>query len=376
MRIAFRLLLIGAALLAGADAGGQTMPSTAASSPASAPTTRRAIVVPPGFTRISESGREAICLLDDEPWVRAALASAPPTTRPSTMPIDLLERAQQHRAAIVGQIQQDLGFEDATIINEMFDQKLLPMLRQFDELAPPIIYMPTSRRKLRDLLRDGWEDPRFYYNRAADDVQFRMSVNLTIDQNADDTLLPALYEPADEPERRKQILIDTVRTSEAEVISAMSDRSQFLTQMAFVALVSEQAMNPLKLTPEQAWFGLGTSGFLSAKYASPILGMPREELVAAMTFEHPRNPVKAAPVDLLHPTPASELRERYVALYLDAMRRKSIAAVAEWTKQAGEDAIGKTLAAMRAAPPSDGAALVELIKQTTGADLTAALSPR
>lgn len=344
--------------------------------PATAPTTRRALVVPQGFERISESGRDAICMPADEPWVRQALQEAAPATRPSTLPIDLLERAKANRAEIARQIQQDLGFDDASVIDAMFDDKLLPMLRQFDELNPPIIYMPTTRDKLRELLRNGWEDPRFYYNRAADDVQFRMAVNLTIDRAVDDTLLPAIYAPSDPIEQRKRVLIDSVQQSEAEIADAKSGRSQFLTQMAFVQLVNDQAMKPLNLSPEQAWFGLGVSGFLAAKYAAPILGVPRAQLLEAMTFEHPRNPVKAATIDLMHPTPATELRERYVALYLDAMRRKSIGVVAGWVGQAGEDAIARTLAAMRQAPPADAGALVELIRQTTGADLSPQLSPQ
>jgi hypothetical protein len=341
-----------------------------------APTTRHALVVPPGFNSITESGINAICLPEDEAWVRQTLAKLQPTTRPSTMPSDLLSRAEASRAAITQQIQADLAVADVAKVNALFDEKLLPMLRRFDELRPPIFYMVATREKIRDLLRGGWEDPRFRYNRASDDVVFNMSVNLSIDGPLDDTVLPVIYKPEDSTEQRSASLADTVGVAQAEIVNVISQRSQFLTQMAFVQFISDEVMKELNLSADQAWLALGLSGVLSTKYASPILGVPQEELIGAMTFEHPRNPVKIATIDLLHPTPASELREQIVPIYLDAMRRKSTLIVRDWLEQAGDGASAKVIARLRQDHPADGAALVKLIQELTSVDLAATLSAK
>jgi hypothetical protein len=134
-------------------------------------------------------------------------------------------------------------------------------------------------------------------------------------------------------------------------------------------------MDPLGLKADQAWLALGVTGFLAARYSAPIIGVQQDELIAAMTADRRRNTIRAATIDLLHPTPASNLREQYVPLYLDAMRRKSTLVVQDWVAQAGDDAIPKTLAALRQTKPADGPALLKLIQQTTGVDLSQNLAP-
>jgi len=367
MRIIPILLAFTFALVGLNSASAQTNPSTA-------PAARHELTVPPGFVRLSISDREIICLPEDEAWVRQAVGVIQPATRPSTMPADLIQRAESARPEIERQIAADLGITDLAMIQALFDEKLMPMLRQFESLDPPLFYLATTRERLRDLVRDGWKDPRFHYNRVANDVTFNMSINFNIDGPVDDTVFPVLYTADETDEQKAAKLIDTIQVAEKDITDLISNRSQFLTQMAFVQFINDLVMNPLELPTDEAWIGLGISGYLSARYSSPILDTPVETLLEAMTFEHPRNPVKVATVDLLHPTPASELRERIVPIYLDAMRRKSTSVVAQWVAEAGEEAIPKTLAAIRANKPADGAALVKLIQETTGVDLTAALS--
>jgi hypothetical protein len=367
MRSILILLAFAAALAGSVRAEAQTNPSTS-------PATRHEVIVPPGFARISVSDREILCLPEDEAWVRQAVSAIQPATRPSTMPVDLIQRAETARPEIERQIAADLGNTDAAAIQALFDARLLPMLRQFESLDPPLFYMTTTRERLRDLVKGGWSDPRFHYNRAANDVTFNMSINFSIDGPLDDTVFPVLYTADETDEQKSEKLTDTIQIAEKDITELISNRSQFLTQMAFVQFVSDQAMNRLELPADEAWFGLGVCGYLSARYSSPILDTPTDALLAAMTYEHPRNPVKVATVDLLHPTPASDLREKIVPIYLDAMRRKSTEVVRQWVAEAGEEAIPKTITAIRASKPADGAALVKLILETTGVDLTAPLS--
>jgi hypothetical protein len=64
------------------------------------------------------------------------------------------------------------------------------------------------------------------------------------------------------------------------------------------------------------------------------------------------------------------MKPAIVPYYKVSMQRKATAVVAVWVDQAGEAAIPRTLTAMRAKMPADGAALAKLIQETTGADLS------
>jgi hypothetical protein len=63
-------------------------------------------------------------------------------------------------------------------------------------------------------------------------------------------------------------------------------------------------------------------------------------------------------------------------LYVQAMRRKAVAAVNRWAKEKGDASLTKVLAAVRANKPADGAALVKLIQEQTGVDLSKDLAPQ
>ena len=58
------------------------------------------------------------------------------------------------------------------------------------------------------------------------------------------------------------------------------------------------------------------------------------------------------------------------------MREKLDAASKQLAKQSLENAKSKALAALRQTPAADGAAMVQMIKQATGTDLSTALAPR
>jgi hypothetical protein len=159
-------------------------------------------------------------------------------------------------------------------------------------------------------------------------------------------------------------------------MSVMHDvamQAQRRAWMAFVQFIGEQAMAPLKPKPDQQWFTFGVSSVLGARYAAQLIGAPAEEVLAGLSMDDPRNPIRPATLDLLHPADPAQLRSSYLPAYIDAYNRKSVRATRALLDKAGDGAAAKVLAAWKASPPADGAALVALIKSATGVDIAADL---
>ncbi len=345
-----------------------------ASAPATTATARRAMVMPPGFTAVTVGEHTAIVTPADETWARSALETLTPTTMPTTMPSDLIGQLKVSGPALKARIVKDLALSDPTVVDKFFAEKLEAPLERFHDINPPLFYMVTTRQQLKDLLKGGWTDPRFYYNRVADDVQFSPELNLTADGRGDDILLPVMVAPEDPPEKRAKELQETVRMAESRLAGSIATRAMVVAQLAFVDLVNE-ALAPLKLTPDQRWFGDGLAGVLSARYVAQINGMDAQMILQSMSSDDRRNPIRSATIDLLHPTPTSDLRPRAAPYYGDAFHRKTVRVVLSWLARAGDDAIPKTLTALKQNPPADGVALLKQIQQTSGVDLTAELAP-
>jgi hypothetical protein len=105
-----------------------------------------------------------------------------------------------------------------------------------------------------------------------------------------------------------------------------------------------------------------------------ITGDTRDQLVGALMFEHPQNPLKMSAIDLLHPNDLKSMRPEALGVYLDVVRRKSCRAVQYLIQEGGGDsAIPKAITVMRDKKPADGAALIAGIKEATKVDLTPAL---
>jgi hypothetical protein len=361
MMIRSLLILLGIATAASA----QTQPTTT-TAPA-----RHVVVVPPGFETIIVRGQTLLIEPADEAWVRAALADLRPTSLPSTMPADLLSRFDANRKTIAAQMVTDLAIDDPKTIDQFFDDKLRPTLKRFAELRLPLFYLVTTQQRLKQLIQNGWSDPRVYYNRAADNVEISGLLSLTIQGEADDILLPVLYEPGDSPLKKEELLADQVRTSQATLIKSVADRAMALGQIAFLDFIAEQAVEPLRDKPDQQWLGVGLMGILSAKYSSQITGLNGALMVHYMILGDPRNPIRPETIDLLHPLPRDQMRPGAVYAYDDAFRRKAARAVETWIEQAGEANVPKLLVALRKNPPADGIALLKLMQQIGGVDLTA-----
>ena len=126
---------------------------------------------------------------------------------------------------------------------------------------------------------------------------------------------------------------------------------------------------PLKVTPDQEWLSMGVSSTLAGKYAASVNHMDFKQLMQRMTADRPQNPISPRTIDLAHPVHPNDLRPQAVPMYIDAMVRKSMSVVMKILDAGGPDAIKKIIEAMKKAPPKDGDALVQLIKDASGVDV-------
>lgn len=373
-----RTRLFVVALLAACAA--PVAPVAAQSSPETQPTApaRRTVVVPPGFKLIVDGHRNALCQEGDEAWVRQALADQTPTTRPTTMPVNLLERVTEQRDVLVERMTADMALPDPAPARSMFDDDLIPLLRRAADFHPPIFYLVATRDALRQIVQGGWTDPqnRYHFNRAAGQVSIDTRLTLSIDGAGDDQVLAVLYEPTDDLISRRERLLRELRGVEGQLAFELSNRALLATQLQFVNFITRNAVEPMNLPREQQWFGVGMIGVLSARYLATVSGAPVEVILGNMIAEDRRNPVRPSTVDLLNPMDLQQLREQARPAYATAMQRKSTAVVKSWLDRAGPSALPRVITAMRANPPADGPALVRLIAEQTGIDLTPELRPR
>ncbi len=376
-RICYTLaLVVLAAAMVASPARGQDAPA-ATQPPSAAPATRPRHVaqVPPGFTRVEVEGRTFFVMPADEQWLTQAVQQTPPATMPSTMPTDLLANLTARRAALRERMTADLGLAPAEV-DEYLDQRLKMFLERMEELRPPIIYLVASPQQLKEAMKAGWTDPRYHYNRAADDVNFSTTVNLTLDELGDDMVLPLFYGADDAPELRQRRVSAEMRATEASILNAVSARTQSLIMVAMVELISAKALDPLDLRPDQEWFGVGLAGVLGTRYVALLTGMDEARLLSDMTRHDPRNPMRPGTLDMLRPPNMGDVRPEWVSAYTDAYRRRAMQVVGKLITQGGEGAIGKVIAAIKQNRPADGAALVQLVKQVTGMDLSNDLKPQ
>jgi len=146
--------------------------------------------------------------------------------------------------------------------------------------------------------------------------------------------------------------------------------------VAVVEFIDKQAIEPLKLKPDQTWFGQGVETVLSSRYMADLAGADYEQIVGRLLRDRPGNPVRSDTVDLLHPADPSSMRPEWVPAYEDAMRIKSSRVVHDLIAKAGQTAIPMSFSAIRASPPADGPALLKLIATVTGVDLSNDVKPQ
>ncbi|HEX3358449.1 MAG TPA: hypothetical protein VHS31_15860 [Tepidisphaeraceae bacterium] len=349
-----------------------TAPST---SPATLPA-RHQVVIPPGFIKVEADERTAICEPADKDWIVKALNDFQPSTRPSTMPSDLVDTFTAKQGEIVNQIAKDFGLTDNSQTQKLFNERVLPDLQKMSDLRPPMFYLVCTRPGLMQLIHAGWSDPRFHYNRVADDVTIYTSVDLSIQRPMDDVLIPAIYDSAKDIPSRQKTFQGQVDRNESNIAASLSMQAMILVQSALVAAIDEAAVKPLNLKPGQEWFAIGVEGLLSSRYLSQIGGMPHESLLRILTEDEPGNPIRSATINLVHPLPIADLKPNYAPAYVDAFRRRAVIVVNQLLSKSPPDALPKLFAAIKKNPPADGDTLVALIQQTIGVDLSKDVLPQ
>ena len=343
------------------------------------------VALPPGFKTVADGPRVAMCLPDDEKWVAEVLANPGATTRPTTMPGDLIDKLTATRKDLARDLSADLAMPDTQAVDTMLDTKLLPRLKRLDEIRPPIVYLVSPKQKLVDAIKAGWSDPRVRYNRVADDIEFNPQLGLSIDGPMDEQLFPTRYLPEDPVEKRKAMLASAVQFMENQISLAVESEGQYSVQAAVIVLVNDTVPTPPNLKPEEKWFADGLAAIVSSKYLSRVGGIGEADIYRLLTNE-PGGPMynaagqmvrndppplfPAAKENLLQTPDLSAYRPQALPMLIAARQRKAVRVMHDLVEAGGSGALGKIIAAARANPPKDNAAVIALIKTATGVDVT------
>ena len=174
---------------------------------------------------ITVNGRNALVEAADEPWVTTALGKIAAAPKPSTQPATFLQRLSANRESIIRQMMTDLSTNDPVPLAKGYDTELTPAMRTLDELHPPIFYLVTTPDRLAALMKAGWQDPRFYYNRAADSVSFSLAGALTTDRPMDDVAVPTMYDAKDSADKHAESLTLQITGFEAQIAQQVDLRA-------------------------------------------------------------------------------------------------------------------------------------------------------
>ncbi|MDB5323127.1 MAG: hypothetical protein JWN40_4758 [Phycisphaerales bacterium] len=376
IRAGLSVLALGGGLAAFFAYGGPLsaappVPPPAAPAPkADAPAPRVVAVVPPGYEKVTVAGHTALAEPNDVAWVKQALTDTKPPAKNGVTPADMIQTLVDKRAALTKQMVTDLALPDDKAVNEFLDTKVISTLKKLDELRPPIFYLVITQDKLRDLTKTGWGEPRYHYNGVANAAAVDDSLPYSIDKPMDDTILPAFYNDKDAADVRAKNLAAGLQNFDANLAANGARQANPAVFNLFVGFIQEKQIDPLKLKRDQSWLGSGVANFLAAKYTAVVTGVDKNRMLQELTSEPNLFPVSARSVDLAHPLDEASMKASVVPYYTVSMQRKATAVVAVWVDQAGEAAIPRTLTALRAKMPADGAALVKVIQDVTGADLS------
>lgn len=364
----FRSILVVSLAMAGLAAVGQQAP---AAGPASAPVPPRfQMVAPAGYEKVAGEGFTAVCLGRDVAWVRQAIGAVKPATRPTTMPADVLRKVTENRAAVVKQMVADLALPDDKLPNEFFDDSLIPTLKKLDAVRPSLFLLITTKPQLMELVQSGWGEPRFRYNRVANDVSIDDRISLSIDRPVDDTVLPAFFDEKEAPDARAKRLTAQIQKLQGDLALTVANEAQPAVFNRLGQFLEDKVFAPLKLRKDQIWLAMGMNGYLAGKYGAQLSHVSKETWMQMTTYEDRRYPVSARPIDLVHPADPATLKPGAEVPYVQAMRRKAVAAVNRWATEKGDASITKALVAVREKKPADGESLVKVVQEAAGVDLS------
>jgi hypothetical protein len=376
LRKLFSTIIVSFILAALAVADPTTLPATnpAATQPAA---TRAAhvTVVPPGYHEITIGTRSFLCLPEDDSWIHSAVATASPATRPTTMPADILQNVAQRRGQIIQQIVTELGLADTKAVDAAFDKEMIPPLEKMRDVEPKVYYFPITPSDLQKLIEAGWSDPRYEYNRNANNVHYIEHVDIALDHQPDDVVIWARLADGDSSEQRSQALVSKIAEYENQFMFWKSAFAQTGVRHVMTALVRNEVTDKLNLPETLSWFGIGLSNVYAIKYSEMIAGTPANDVIRVILLGDQRNPMPWRPLDLMHPIKRDAMKPEYAPYYLDAAEHKGTFIAQQWVNKAGKDSLVKTLAAMRQKPPTTPDELIQIVKAASGIDITPWMLP-
>jgi hypothetical protein len=352
-----RILLIVA--LAGSILHAQADPATPATSP-DAPATQ--LVVPDGLVLTEIEGHRILSRPEDVEWIRAILQNLEPATRPTTMPADVLSRLDAERDAIVRGLTADLDLADDAPATKFIDEELRPALAKLNAFDLPLVFLVCPHQTLVEVVRGGWGEPQFHYNRLMDDVRYTPGVNVPLDGSGGPVIVPAVYKDDATDEDRAELLRRAVRGSESGTLDAISRKGALLVESQLTDFVAGQAVAAMKLSKQHEWFGVGVIGLFGGKYASLLLGIERERWMEAGTRDLPRTPVRMGSIDLLNPTDPADLREQIVPIYIETLKRKATLVLWQLARKDGDAAVTALIKRVKAKDPKIEAELTDLAR--------------
>jgi hypothetical protein len=354
-------------------AGAMGADSGAATEPATMPAPHKADV-PPGFHIVTAGDRSAICQPQDDDWVKDVMVAVAPATRPTTMPSDVVGFVQQRRKELTSQMTQDLALGDQKALDAFFDGKLLPTLGEINALKPRVYYFIATREKVADLMDAGWTDPRFHYIRFAHDVSYSPVAMLTVEKPMDDLVWWVEIHDGDNAATRHDTLVEEIRYFEAELAGHISMFASNETEHFFEAFIHDNVFEPLKLPPRLDWFDFGVSNIFAIKYSATATGSTRGPWIEQL-IGRPDRPRPYVRLDLLNALNPAEIRPEYVAAYDRALLPKAALVIESWLASAGDGALAKALPVLRSRALKTPQDLIDVVKQTTGYDLTPLMQP-
>jgi hypothetical protein len=362
-------MMICVAAARGIESGATTTPTT---EPVPSPPHKAEI--PAGFHVVTSGNRSAICQPQDDAWVKEILASVAPATRPTTMPSDMAALIQLRRKEVTSEMMQDLALSDHKPVDDFLDVILLPRLAKIGALKPTIYYFIATRPQVAGALDAGWSDPRFHFIRYAHDVAYSAVALLTTDKPMDDLVWWVEIHDGDNMATRRDRLIAEVRYFEGGVTAHISMFGKNETEHLFEQFVHDHVTQSLKLPAREEWFDFGVSNIFAIKYAAIVTGMSRslwtEELIGRPDELRP-----FVRLDLVNALDPAQIRPEYLSDYDRALLPKGSLVIDSWLAAEGDGALAKALPALREHTPATPQELIDVVKKTTGYDMTPLMQP-
>jgi hypothetical protein len=334
------------------------------------------LIMPAGMQQVTIGDHTVICPPNYEAAVRQALGKFTPTTRPTTTASSIVERLASSRAALVDEMSTDLGVPKDKVA-AFIDEKLKPSLQYLAIFHPRVFVVVATQDQLRAAIKGGWHAPLFHYNPLADHTFFepRVSVPDSAETKVDDLVILSEVLPNQSDGDIADTLIKTIHDFESGLGQGTTQGALLQIRNKFSDFILDTVIKPLNLPSTEAWFGRGVNGTMSSKYMAMLTGFPRSVLTTAAASDTSSNPFKSAPLDLMHEFDQDSLKPGYAVYYLDAVGRKGTGVLQHLLEKNGDAVVPKLLAAIKATPPADNDALVALIQNVTGVDLTNDLLP-